>query len=155
MTASCVYYGGDAQAGYVQRRRRALHHGLEAWQDHRPDCWEGTGGSGVIDSTDMTYVTPIRFVLETTRSSKPLAKAYFRSGQSPWVSLSEVVRGGAVSFLLKYCGTSESLPRLMYTKVIWIKLRTSQGAGPFKNKNNLPNPLIKFGCIVQQSLCCS
>ena len=42
-----------------------------------------TGGSGVTDSTDVTYVTPISFVLETIRSSKPLARSYLSSGQSP------------------------------------------------------------------------
>lgn len=35
-----------------------------------------TGGSGITDRTDVTYVTPITFVLKTIRSNKALAKAY-------------------------------------------------------------------------------
>ena len=41
-----------------------------------------TGGSGITDATDVTYVTPISFILETIRSNKSLAKAHFKSGQS-------------------------------------------------------------------------
>jgi hypothetical protein len=41
-----------------------------------------TGGSSITDSIDVAYVTPICIVLETIRNSKPLPKAYLRSGQS-------------------------------------------------------------------------
>ena len=41
-----------------------------------------TGGSGPTDSTDVTYVTPIDFVLKTIRSHKSLARAYPKSGSS-------------------------------------------------------------------------
>ena len=35
-----------------------------------------TSGAGVSDSTDVTYATPINFILKTIRSNKDLAKAY-------------------------------------------------------------------------------
>ena len=38
-----------------------------------------TGGSGPTDSTDVTYVTPISFVLKTIRNHKSLAKAFPKS----------------------------------------------------------------------------
>jgi hypothetical protein len=41
-----------------------------------------TGGGGTTDSSDVTYVTPIDFVLKTIRGNKSLAKAYPKSGPS-------------------------------------------------------------------------
>ena len=41
-----------------------------------------TGGSGPTDSTDVTYVTPIDFVLKAIRSHTSLAKAYPKSDPS-------------------------------------------------------------------------
>ena len=41
-----------------------------------------TGGSGTTDSTDMTYVTPISFVMDTIRSCEFLANANIKSGLS-------------------------------------------------------------------------
>jgi len=38
-----------------------------------------TGGGGAPDSTDVTYVTPIYFVMEIIRRYKPLANAYLKS----------------------------------------------------------------------------
>jgi hypothetical protein len=40
-----------------------------------------TGGSGATDSTDVTYVTPISFVMEIIRRYKPLANGYLKSVQ--------------------------------------------------------------------------
>lgn len=40
-----------------------------------------TGGGGATDSTDVTYVTPIYFVMEVIRRYKPLANAYLKSVQ--------------------------------------------------------------------------
>lgn len=40
-----------------------------------------TSGSGATDSIDVTYATPIDFVLETIRSSEPLSKAYLKPSQ--------------------------------------------------------------------------
>ena len=40
-----------------------------------------TGGGGASDSTDITYVTPISFVMDVIHSHKPLAKAYLKSVQ--------------------------------------------------------------------------
>ncbi|KAK0497408.1 hypothetical protein EDD18DRAFT_1384333 [Armillaria luteobubalina] len=39
-----------------------------------------TGGAGITDSLDVTYATPIGFVLKTIRANKVLAKAYPRAG---------------------------------------------------------------------------
>ncbi|TFY73127.1 hypothetical protein EWM64_g10885 [Hericium alpestre] len=41
-----------------------------------------TGGGGTTDSSDVTYATPIGFVLKTIHGNKPLAKAYPKSGPS-------------------------------------------------------------------------
>jgi hypothetical protein len=41
-----------------------------------------TGGAGTTDSSDVTYVTPISFVLKAVRGNKSLAKAYLKSGPS-------------------------------------------------------------------------
>ena len=41
-----------------------------------------TGGSGHTDSTDVTYVAPISFILDTIRAHKSLAKVYLKSGRS-------------------------------------------------------------------------
>jgi hypothetical protein len=38
-----------------------------------------TGGGGATDSTDVTYVTPIYFVMEIIRRYKPLTNAYLKS----------------------------------------------------------------------------
>jgi hypothetical protein len=48
-----------------------------------------TSGGGDTDSSDVTYVTPIDFVLKTIRGNKSLAKAYPKSGPS----------GGASKFI--------------------------------------------------------
>jgi hypothetical protein len=40
-----------------------------------------TGGAGVTDSTDATYVTPIYFIMEIIRGYGPLANAYLKSVQ--------------------------------------------------------------------------
>jgi hypothetical protein len=40
-----------------------------------------TGGGGAMDSIDVTYVTPITFVMEIIRRYKPLANAYLKSVQ--------------------------------------------------------------------------
>ena len=40
-----------------------------------------TGGGGITDSTDITYVAPISFIMEIIHSYKPLAKAYLKSIQ--------------------------------------------------------------------------
>ena len=40
-----------------------------------------TGGGGATDSTDVSYVTPLYFVMETIRRYEPLANAYFKSVQ--------------------------------------------------------------------------
>ncbi|KAK0207623.1 hypothetical protein IW262DRAFT_1281921 [Armillaria fumosa] len=39
-----------------------------------------TGGAGTKDSLDVTYATPIDFILKTIRDNKVLAKAYLRAG---------------------------------------------------------------------------
>jgi hypothetical protein len=41
-----------------------------------------TGGGGDTDSTDVTYVTPINFVLKTIRSNRSLTQVYPKSGAS-------------------------------------------------------------------------
>jgi hypothetical protein len=41
-----------------------------------------TGGGGTTDSSDLSYVTPIDFVLKIIRGNKFLAKAYPKSGPS-------------------------------------------------------------------------
>jgi len=38
-----------------------------------------TGGSGITETTDVTYVTPIHFIMEIINKHKPLAKAYIMS----------------------------------------------------------------------------
>ena len=50
---------------------------------------------------------------------------------------------------LKYCGAYESPPRLVWMKVIWIKLRKKPGRGAFqKQGGDLPNPLfMKLACV--------
>jgi len=40
-----------------------------------------TGSGGATDSADVTYVTPISFVMEIIRRYKPLANAYLKSVQ--------------------------------------------------------------------------
>jgi len=40
-----------------------------------------TGGSGLTDSSDLTYVTPIEFIMEATHKFKPLANAYIKDAQ--------------------------------------------------------------------------
>jgi hypothetical protein len=40
-----------------------------------------TGGGGATDSIDVTYVTPITFVMEIVRRYNPLANAYLKSVQ--------------------------------------------------------------------------
>ena len=50
-----------------------------------------TCGGGTADSYDLTYVTPISFVLKAIRSNKSLAKAYPKSGPSDdswWLDVS-------------------------------------------------------------------
>ena len=41
-----------------------------------------TGGSGHTDATDITYVTPISFILDTIRAHESLAKVVLKSGRS-------------------------------------------------------------------------
>ncbi len=40
-----------------------------------------TGGGGATDSTDMTYVTPIHFILEVIHQCKALANAFIKNAQ--------------------------------------------------------------------------
>ena len=40
-----------------------------------------TGGGGAIDSSDVTYVTPIHFVLEVIHQCKSLANAFIKNAQ--------------------------------------------------------------------------
>lgn len=41
-----------------------------------------TGGSGATETSDVTFVTPIDFIMEIIHKYKPLANAYIRSAPS-------------------------------------------------------------------------
>jgi len=41
-----------------------------------------TGGSGATETSDMTFITPIDFIMEIIHKHKPLAEAYIRSAPS-------------------------------------------------------------------------
>jgi hypothetical protein len=45
-----------------------------------------TGGSRLTDSSDMTYVTLIKFIMDVIHGFEPLAKAYIKDAQSANVS---------------------------------------------------------------------
>ena len=40
-----------------------------------------TGGCRVTDSTDITYATPIEFIMEVVCRFKPLSEAYIKNAQ--------------------------------------------------------------------------